>query len=371
MAHKPENRHLPSLREYLNIRLLTKSKTWTPDQRNMMQRASRVHGLHAALAALLLVVLLVGGREVFGRIEAKSLVAQLVSADVGDVPEILDKLPSYRRWANPLLREENAQAEDGTKRKLYTALALLPVDESQVNYLRDQLLVVSKYRFPVLRDALLPYKKAIIEPLWTVAFDSQRDMQQSFQAACALATYAPNDNRWGEIAPPVAARLVSLSAVDLVEWREALRPASKQLVEPLAHIYRNASQEQRQRSFATETLADYLADQPEALIRLLADAEQFQFSVIFDQLTEYQDQAISLLETVLATRATDKASEDEKERVAKRQANSAVALLRMGKADSVWPLLQFSPDPRVRSYLINWLSPLESDPQTITRRLES
>ena len=42
---KPENRLLPSVREWANIRLLTKKKDWTEPQRRMMKRAGRVHGL--------------------------------------------------------------------------------------------------------------------------------------------------------------------------------------------------------------------------------------------------------------------------------------------------------------------------------------
>ena len=166
--------------------------------------------------------------------------------------------------------------------------------------------------------------------------------------------------------------LVTLQAADLVAWREALRPAKSQLVGPLAAIYRNASDEQQRQSrvYATETLADYAADQPETLVDLLADAEQFQFPVIFAKLAARQSQAVSLAETELAKRAGEEANEDEKERLAKRQANLAIALLRMGKPDNVWPLLKFSHDPRVRSYLIHWISPLEGDPQTIVKQLE-
>ena len=373
-TQKPENRHLPSLWEYLNIRLLTSGKTWSPDQRKMMQRAGRVQDLHAALAALLLVALVIGGTEVFGRIEARSLVSQLDAADVVDVPELGDKLPNYRRWADPLLRQENAEAAAGSRRRLFTSLALLPVDESQVNYLRDQLLVVSKYRFPVVRDALLPHTAAIIEQLWTVAFDSKRETQQAFQAACALATYASDDNRWHQLGWPVAAHLVTLSTSDLVEWREALRPARKQLVEALTAIYGDADQEQRHRSFATETLADYSADQPEVLVDLLADAEQFQFPTIFAKLVKYRIQAISsLLEPELAKRADDKTSADDKERLAKRQANVAVALFKLGRTEKLWPLLVRSPDstdPRLRSYLIDRLGMLGGDVSVIAQRLD-
>ena len=41
---KPENRHLPSVLEWANIRLLTRKKDWTEPQRRMMKRAGRVHG---------------------------------------------------------------------------------------------------------------------------------------------------------------------------------------------------------------------------------------------------------------------------------------------------------------------------------------
>jgi hypothetical protein len=63
-------------------------------------------------------------------------------------------------------------------------------------------------------------------------------------------------------------------------------------------------------------------------------------------------------------------SEDAKERLAKRQANAAVALLRMGRPQRVWPLLKHSPDPRARSYLIHRLRALGAGPGAIIERLQ-
>ena len=48
-------------------------------------------------------------------------------------------------------------------------------------------------------------------------------------------------------------------------------------------------------------------------------------------------------------------SDEKREKLAKRQANAAVALLKMNQPAKVWPLLKHSPDPRVRSYLIHRL----------------
>jgi formylglycine-generating enzyme required for sulfatase activity len=61
---------------------------------------------------------------------------------------------------------------------------------------------------------------------------------------------------------------------------------------------------------------------------------------------------------------------DGKEKLAKRQANAAVALLKMNQPEKVWPLLKHSPDPRVRSYLIHWFGPLGADPKVILKRLD-
>jgi len=282
-----ENRLLPSLREYLNIRLLTDRKKWTPPQRKMMAKAGRVYGI--------------------------------------------------RRGAK----------------------------------LRDQLLSVPPSQFPVLRDALLPRRNSAVEPLWNTALDPKREIQERFQAACALATYAPDDRRWNQINTFVAGHLVTLEVSAFVAWREALRPAKGQLIKALASIYRDANQSEQFRSYATHTLADYVAELPDELFDLLADAEQFQFPLLFGKLGMHKDTAVALAHAELSKRAPEEATEDQKERLAKRQANAAVALLRLGMPEKVWPLLKFSPDPRVRSYMIHWLGPLGGDRQAIVQRFDA
>jgi formylglycine-generating enzyme required for sulfatase activity len=63
-------------------------------------------------------------------------------------------------------------------------------------------------------------------------------------------------------------------------------------------------------------------------------------------------------------------SDDKRETLAKRQANAAVALLKINQPVKVWPLFKHSDDPRVRSHLIHRLSPLGADAQAIIRRLD-
>src|SRR4029077_7933737 len=45
---KPENRHLPSIAEWVSITALTPRKAWTESERLMMRRAGRTHGWRSA-----------------------------------------------------------------------------------------------------------------------------------------------------------------------------------------------------------------------------------------------------------------------------------------------------------------------------------
>jgi formylglycine-generating enzyme required for sulfatase activity/tRNA A-37 threonylcarbamoyl transferase component Bud32 len=61
-----------------------------------------------------------------------------------------------------------------------------------------------------------------------------------------------------------------------------------------------------------------------------------------------------------------------KDALTKRQAQAAVALLQLGEAESVWPLLKHGDDdPRRRTWLIHRLGPLATDPDLLRHRLET
>jgi formylglycine-generating enzyme required for sulfatase activity len=63
-------------------------------------------------------------------------------------------------------------------------------------------------------------------------------------------------------------------------------------------------------------------------------------------------------------------SEEARDRLAERQARAAIALFRIGKLGEVMPLLRHSADPRLRSFIINWLSPLGADAAVLATALD-
>jgi serine/threonine protein kinase/formylglycine-generating enzyme required for sulfatase activity len=300
---------------------------------------------------------------------AASLVGQLLKAEIREVPGIVQEMEKSRRWTDPLLRQEDALAPEKSDKKLRLALALLPVDQSKSDDLRHGLLRVSPSEFLVVRDALLPYKDSLVESLWNAALDPNIESQNRFQAACALATYAPDDRRWNRLDTFVAGRLVTLEASALVAWRDALRPAKGQLIDPLTAIFHDTNQDTLSRRFATETLTDYLSGRPDALFNLLADAGRFQFGVVFNKLAPHKNQAVALALEELAKFPSTKATEHDKEVLAKRQANAALALVRFGAPQKVWPLLRHAPDPTTRSFIIDRIASYGVDPDVVCERL--
>ena len=63
-------------------------------------------------------------------------------------------------------------------------------------------------------------------------------------------------------------------------------------------------------------------------------------------------------------------TEETRDQLAKRQARAGVALVRMGKAEEVFPLLRHTADPRLRSFIVNWLNHLGADPKLIVAGLD-
>ncbi len=106
------------------------------------------------------------------------------------------------------------------------------------------------------------------------------------------------------------------------------------------------------------------------LAERLLDADAEQFAILFPRFNDRGEQGVLVLTGEIDKKLPPDAQDDAKETLAKRQANAAVALLRMNQAAKVWPLLQHSPDPRVRSYLIHRLGPLGADAGAIVKQLD-
>ena len=381
---RPENRFLPSWSEHLNLRLFTDRKKWTDSQRKMMGRAGRVHGVRTTVAVVALALLVTGGISIRNSVEqsrqelvakkqeqqndaeAKRLVEGLLKADTSQVESVIGDLDAYRQWANDNLQQALQDSPEHSNARLHAALALLPVDDSVLPFLQERLLTVSPAQFGPVRNLLAKQRAELLDDYWKIALDDGLAASRRFQAACALAGYAPDDQHWQE------ADLVNFIASHMTEvvlpsalapWKDALLPVKDHLKQPLSNIFKEGKGQQ-ERAFATDILSDYASDDPDTLFDLLKHARHEQFEAMFERLFALRDQAIELAHTELIHKHQEGAETWHRDHLAGRKANAAVMLLRMGASDRVWPLLKHSPEPGLRSYIINRLAQLggSSDP---------
>ena len=377
---KPENRQLPSALEWASIRLLTKNREWTDPQRKMMKRAGRVHGVRGLTLATVMILLVWGAYEVNGRLNAQMLRDKLLGSPLADVPGIITDLRPSRRWVDRMLRQALAEAKEvgNSQKQLHAALALLPVDDTQAAYLKERLLHADAQDISVIRQSLAGHKDALVAECWRVLEKPTKDDQgKALQAASALALYDPEGPLWGKIRTDVANRLVAENAYVIAKWIDALHPVSKHLRDPLIAVFHDEKRGEAERTLAASALAEYVSDQPDELVELLIGATESQFAALFPSVERLSDQAASLLEVEVAKKPPSKKGPKPTEvdntvwdKFYRRQANAAVALVRMSRTEKIWPLLKHSPDPSLRSYLVHRLGHLGVEPSLLIATLD-
>jgi formylglycine-generating enzyme required for sulfatase activity len=322
---RQEGRHLPAWWEWLNIRLFTRQRDWTETQRQMMRRAGRYHGTRGLVVTASLLLLLWVGWEGFGWLEAKSLRQRLLTANTEEVPGIVKDMGPYRRWLDDWLREAYADADRGGKpgKQVHLSLALLPVDDRQVDYLSGRLLTGRPPEVQAIREGLRPYCQRVSDRLWEVLEDRTRPAAERLRAACALAAYAEDDGRWEAVGGEVAAALVAQDMLVMHRWADLLRPVRRHLLPPLADSLMDEGRGAATRSTIARLYSGY-AEEPRG--------------------------AFDRLEKTAAGKVGG-----EKADPARRQAYAAAALAVMGRWSHALALLRYSPDPTARSYLVREL----------------
>ncbi|MFO1041030.1 MAG: protein kinase [Planctomycetaceae bacterium] len=338
---RPENRQLPSLSQWMQILWLTTKKSWTQPQRKMMARATRYHVSRSLIVVVVMALLGWSGYEGHGRFQAQALRDRLLDANTNEIPAIVRDMESYRRWVNPLLRAAYSQSETdkAPRKQLHASLALLPVDPSQVDYLFGRLLDAEPHEVPVIRDALALHKDALRDKLWGVMEKPERGLEsQRLRAAAALAKYDPESERWATVSGLVVEQFVKENPLMMSFWIDGFRPIKGKLLGFLESIYRDPNRRESERSLATRVLVDY-TDQPQPLAELLMDADDQGFAVIYAKFTEQGELGLPILIGEIDKKLPPDlpSSDDKREKLAKRQANAAVALLRMNQPAKVWP----------------------------------
>ncbi len=364
-----ENRHLPSLLEWANITALSSKRQWNEPERGMMRRAGRVHGRSALVVTALIALLTWGGIEGYGTLRASNLVESLQAASTADLPAIIKQFAGYRRWTDGKLRRVLRSSPEASRDHLHASQALLPVDERQVGYLFDRLLTAAPTDLPVIREYLEPHRASLVPRLWSILESVRPGDPKLLPAASSLALYDPQSARWSEVNAKTAEAMVQVNAIYLRPWLDVLQPIRDKLKAPIAALFRDKSRPETERVLATNILTDFVSDDAGLVADLLLDAEPKAYAAFFPIAQAQAEKTLPLFEDELRNDAkiprTEQNVENVKDHRAERQARAAITLVRMGRAEQIWPLLQHRADPRLRSFIVNWLSPLGADPHLV------
>ncbi len=291
---KPEDRHLPSLVEWLSIRRLTDSAHWSEPQRKMMRQAARTHGWRSALTLAAMIAVAVAGIVVRNRVAERQeatriegLVGKLVSAEPSQAPDVVKQLDANPEVAGPLLARlisGKAETQDEKRAQLHARLAMVSRDPSQVEPLVEELLAGKVTYVLPIRQLLRPAAGGLTEPLRGLLRNDKADRERRFCAALALADYVPaSEAAWWTEADLkfVAGQLVSANAEYQPLFREALRPIRERLLGDLERLFADAQATDAQRLGAANALADYAEKDVARLTHLLAVATPEQFAVLY------------------------------------------------------------------------------------------
>lgn len=399
-----EYRQLPTLWEWLQILWYTQKKDRTKTQHRMMKSARKYYFSLIGLIVVFVLSLILTDRfghvfpallavigislfaffflrtkrrqeENYNVAVASGLVDRLLNAHTPQVPAIIAEMKEFRRWIDPRLKEVYAESErqKDARKQLHVSLALLPVESEQVEYLYRRLLTAEPHEIGVIGEMLFPYRERLIRRLWTL-FDAHTERiaaNERFRAGCALALFDPDSERWNIIAESVVEQLVVVSPAFLRRWIDALRPVRTKLLGPLCKVFRERREDNvTERILAASIITDFASSQPDLLVGLLLDADEKQFAVLYPKVEAQRERAVTLLHEILASNVESQEMNEQKECLAKRQANAAVALLKLGRAENIWSLLKQRPDPRLRSYLIHRLALYGADACAIVKHLE-
>jgi formylglycine-generating enzyme required for sulfatase activity len=333
-----------------------------------------MHGTRLLASFLTLATLAALAAALSARYQTHILLDALPHTKIEKIPEVVSQLAAYPRWVYSSRLHDLAKAKgpDAHSRLGYQ-LALLPEDPAQLDDLYDRLLAADPTELPVLCDALKAHGPALAPRLRAVLETAQPGDPKVLTSAGALAYFRPNNPAWTASAAKVASALLGVNDLFLGAWVRDLRPVHDQLKAPLAAIFTDDRRPDGERSVATVILADFASDDAPTLANLVTEADPKNFAILLPKALAYSSLVVPLwsseLEKALKHAGPAGQSERDKDREAARGARAAIALLRSGEAESVWPHLRHGVDSRLRSFIVSWLRPYGADPNVVLGEL--
>jgi formylglycine-generating enzyme required for sulfatase activity len=285
---------------------------------------------------------------------AINLVDTLAAGSLSQALQTIDRMSVYRTWADRELLNRYASAEDGTPEKYRLGMGLLETNSAPLDYLRDHSLILDVREVAAVSEVLQPFSSQLASYYAAAVENESLPVEQRFIATCFLVNVSPEDPLWSQesLSEFITEQILSVNPTDIEPSKQLFHPKRELLIEPLMLAYGDESQSDIHRLFAKSYLLDYSQNSPEELFEALTLSSPQYFLDFFEALSSFKEQGIQLgLDNLIAELPVSESDA----MVIRRQANIGLMLIKLGKQDSVWPVLQASPNPSVRTHLIHWM----------------
>lgn len=269
----------------------------------------------------------------------------LQTAEPASVTQLLENLLPDQALVVPELKRLLATSAADSQQRVRAELGLArlspedPDIATWITGLHNGLLHADAREHLMLTQNLASLKSTMAPQLWEVASGSENDAEERFRAACTLAHWESDPDRWQPLAANVALMLTERPALELANWIRVVQPAREILLPELERLYANHAAEESPRAAAT-ILAQLYSDRPALLCRWVETAEPRQLALLHPGLTASAEVGDLLAAKLQSAEPTERLAQSQRSAEARRQANLALALLAIHHAEKAWPEIE-------------------------------
>jgi len=360
------SRQLPGLLEWLRIRLLTRRHERSLSEQQLVTTTDRYYLIRGTIFALCCMVLGWATFDVYQRVQAQATSRSLINAELSEVPAILATFGDNRDRIMTELHSLLARSNGSPSVELRIRLGLVGRDPGQITPLfklvpqapPSEIEVIST----VIRSGYGTNEiRTHLQGLWKIVNDADHADANKLRAAAILANHDPDSPRWREL-PDLWMQWLSAEPPHLAaSWIGLFVPIKSHLTTRLTSIIRHDRTGQNRR-VALQAYVVYQGDNLQGLIELIPSA-QSQELVYFTEplrksgtaaLTALKSQGSQLIGAYQALpRATTVEDEESRDRSARQIVNFILMQTLLADWNGYWENLNYSPDPRIRTYLVH------------------
>lgn len=375
---RPEPRYLPSWAEWLKYRIVLRGADKSEPERRMMSQATR---RHTQATVLVLVLLIAAGWFAVSNLrdqQAGLLVEQLATAQLSDVPDLVEQLEGHQRDAFDRLTTLAESAGADRELELKARLALLNWDPQQTERVVQLALDSNPEMILAVIQTLDEFPAEVVEPLQETLQDTERTADERVRAALMLAGVEQlvGDQPWDGW--PTHAELITQYLLETTSESPQYFQPLILLTRPIRTVLREPLQSSADRTKrdavamqSTVILANLFSDDAETLLQLLLTSADWRLQLLLPSVAQQLPEMRPVL--LAAVEEADPAADAEPEiweRAGRRKATAAALLLRVEETDSFQKLLRLAPQPAARAYLIHRLHQVNAPLEPVVEELE-